>query len=80
MPPCTLESPCIRISGNSGYSRDGETVSLFVDRMDNVNNGNASSDELALQLWACHIPYYGGPLTDWKIAESSLGTMQVCRS
>ena len=75
MPPCTLESPCIRISGNSGYSRDGEAVSLFVDRIDNVSNGTVSSDELALQLWACHIPYYGGPLTDWKIAESPLGTL-----
>ena len=76
MTPCTLESPFIRISGNSGYSRNGETVSLFVDRVDNVSNGTFSSDELALQLWACHIPYYGGPLTDWKIAESPLGTLQ----
>ncbi len=76
MQPCTLESPSIRISGNSGYSRNGETVTLFVDRIDNVNNGTASSDELALQLWACQIPYYGGPLTDSKIAEYPLGTLQ----
>ena len=50
MQACTLESPSIRISGNSGYSRDGETVTLFVDRIDNVNTGTVSSNELALHI------------------------------
>lgn len=75
MPPSTVEHPAIRISGNSGYSRQGDTVSLFVDRIDNLNDAGIASGDLALQLWACQAPYNGGPLTGWKLAEHPLGTL-----
>jgi len=73
----TVEHPHIHISGNSGYSRHCDTVSLFADRIDNANSTNVSSDNLALQLWACQSPYYGGNLEGWKLAEIQLGPLQA---
>jgi hypothetical protein len=75
MPPSTVEHPYIRINGNSVYSRHGDTVSLFVDRIDNLNDAGITSGDLALQLWACETPYSGGPLTGWKLAEHPLGPL-----
>ena len=77
MNPSTVEHPHIHISGNSGYSRHGDAVSLFADRIDNTNSANVSSDNLALQLWACQSPYYGGYLAGWKLAEIQLGPLQA---
>ena len=77
MNPFTVEHPHIHITGNSGYSRHGDTVSLFADRIDNSNSMNVSSDNLALQLWACQSPYYGGNLAGWKLAEIELGPLQA---
>jgi hypothetical protein len=75
MSPSTVEHPYIRINGNSVYSRHGDTVSLFVDRIDNLNDAGITSGDLALQLWACETPYSGGPLTGWKLAEHPLGPL-----
>ena len=75
MSPSTVEHPYIRINGNSVYSRHGGTVSLFVDRIDNLNDAGITSGDLALQLWACETPYSGGPLTGWKLAEHPLGPL-----
>jgi hypothetical protein len=77
MHPNTVEHPHIHINGNSGYSRHGDTVSLFADGIDNANNVDVSSDNLALQLWACQSPYYGGDLAGWKLAELQLGPLQA---
>lgn len=76
MPPHTVEHPYIRINGNSGYSRHGDIVSLFVDRIDNENADDILSGDLAVQLWACETPYSGGRLTGWKLAEHQLGTLR----
>ena len=75
MPPNTVNHPNIRISGNSGYSRRGDIVSLFVDRIDNLNDAGITSGGLALQLWACPTSYSGGALTGWKLAEHQLGSL-----
>jgi hypothetical protein len=77
MPPSTVEHPYIRINGNSGYSRHGDMISLFVDRIDNLNVADITSGDLALQLWACGGPYSGGVLTGWKLAEHPLGPLQA---
>ena len=77
MIPHTVEYPFIRFNGNSGYSRHGDTVSLFADRIDNLNNAGITSGSLALQLWACQAPYTGGCLTGWKLAEFLLGVLQA---
>ena len=80
MPPCSVDHPYIRIEGKSVYSRQGEIVSLFVDRIDNLNDEDITSGDLALQLWACQAPFCGGPLTGWKIAEHLLGALQPNQS
>lgn len=73
----TIEYPFIRFNGNKGYSRDGDTVTLFADRIDNLNSTGITSGSLALQLWACPAPYDGGVLTGWKLAEFPLGVLQA---
>ena len=77
MYPNTVEHPYIHLNGNSGYSRHGDTVSLFADSIDNANDADVSSDNLALQLWACQTPYNGGNLEGWKLAEFQLGPLQA---
>jgi hypothetical protein len=77
MIPHTVEYPFIRFNGNSGYSRHGDTVSLFADHIDNLNSAGITSGSLALQLWACQAPYNGGSLTGWKLAEFLLGILQA---
>jgi hypothetical protein len=77
MTPHTVEYPYIKFNGNSGYSRHGDSVSLFADRIDNLNNADITSGNLALQLWACQTPYTGGDLTGWKLAEFPLGILQA---
>jgi hypothetical protein len=77
MSPHTVECPYLQFNGNSGYSRHGDTVSLFADRIDNLNNAGNTSGNLALQLWACQAPYTGGSLTGWKLAEFPLGFLQA---
>ncbi|MEZ5542161.1 MAG: hypothetical protein R3F42_08960 [Pseudomonadota bacterium] len=77
MPPHSVENACIHISGNSGYSRHGDTISLYAERIDNLNNSGITSGNLALQLWGCQGPYNGGALTGWKLAELNLGTLQA---
>jgi hypothetical protein len=77
MIPHTVEHPYIHFNGNSGYARHGDSVSLFADRIDNLNSSGVSSSELSLQLWACQAPYHGGPLTGWKLAEIPLGALQA---
>ena len=76
MTPHAVEYPYIRFAGSSSYSRHGDTVSLFVERIDNLNDAGAPSDNLCLQLWACQSPYTGGNLTGWKLAEFPLGVLQ----
>ena len=77
MTPHTVEHPYLQFNGNSGYSRHGDTVSLFADRIDNLNTAGITSRNLALQLWACQVPYTGGNLTGWKLAEFPLGNLQA---
>jgi len=77
MTPHTIEYPFIQFNGNSGYSRHGDTVSLFADRIDNLNSAGITSGSLALQLWACPAPYNGGVLRGWKLAELLLGILQA---
>ncbi len=77
MSPSKVEYPHIHINGNSGYSRFGDIVSLFADRIDNTNSMDVSSDNLALQLWACQSPYDGGNLAGWKLAEIQLGSLKA---
>ena len=75
-----VENAFIKFTGNSGYSRHGDTVSLYADRIDNLYDAGVTSGSLALQLWACQAPYAGGILTGWKLAESKLGTLEANRS
>lgn len=77
MTPHTVEHPYLQFNGNSGYSRHGDTVSLFADRIDNLNSAGITSGDLALQLWACQTPYTGGSLTGWKLAELLPGNLQA---
>jgi hypothetical protein len=77
MAPHTVEHPYLQFNGNSGYSRHGDTVSLFADRIDNLNNAGITSGNLALQVWACQAPYTGGNLTGWKLAEFQQGILQA---
>jgi|GEM_PF-3595787 len=77
MTPHTVEYPYIQFNGNSGYTRNSDTVSLFADRIDNLNNTGLTSGNLTLQLWACQAPYTGGSLTGWKLAELPLGVLQA---
>jgi len=77
MAPHTVKHPYLQLNGNSGYSRNGDTVSLFVDRIDNLNNAGITSGDLALQLWACQMPYTGGNLAGWKLAEFQPGILQA---
>ena len=51
MTPHTVENAFIQFKGNNGFSRHGDTVSLFADRIDNLNNSGVTSGSLALQLW-----------------------------
>jgi hypothetical protein len=77
MAPHTIEHPYLLLNGNSGYSRHGDTVSLFADRIDNLNNAGITSGNLALQLWGCQAAYTGGNLTGWKLAEFQPGILQA---
>ena len=77
MPPHIVENAFIKITGNSGYSRHGDIISLYADRIDNLNNAGLTSSSLALQLWACQEPYNGGSLTGWKLAELKLGRLET---
>jgi hypothetical protein len=76
MSPHIVENAFIKITGNSGYSRHGDFISLDVDRIDNLNNSGLTTGSLALQLWACQKPYDGGSLTGWKLAELMLGILE----
>jgi hypothetical protein len=76
MAPHTAEHPCIQFNGTSGYTRHGDEVSLFADRIDNPDNTGVTSGHLSLQLWACQSPYAGGELSGWKLAEFPLGVLQ----
>jgi hypothetical protein len=77
MNPDTIEHAFIRFSGDSGYSRHGDTVSLYADRIHNLYTSGVTSGSLALQLWACQAPYAGGHLTGWKLAELKLGILEA---
>ncbi len=77
MPPHSVANAFIQISGNSGYSRHGDTVSLYAERIDNLSNAGITSGSLALQLWACQEPYNGGNLAGWKLAELKLGILEA---
>jgi hypothetical protein len=77
MPPHTVEHPYLQLNGNSGYSRHDDTVTLFADRIDNLNSAGITSGDLALQLWACQSPYTGGSLTGRKLAEFLPGVLQA---
>ena len=77
MIPHTVEHPYIHFKGNSGYTRHGDRISLFADRIDNSADSGAPSSDLVLQLWACQAPYQGGPLSGWKLAELPLGVLQA---
>lgn len=77
MPPHSVENPFIRFSGNSGYSRHGDTVSLYADRIQNQYDSGVTSGSLTLQLWACPVPYTGGILAGWKLAELRLGILDA---
>ena len=61
MPPRSVDHPYIRIEGNSEYSRQGDIVSLFFDRINNLNVEGITSGDLALQLWACQSPLLWRP-------------------
>jgi len=76
MTPHTVEQSYIHFNGNSGYVRHGDTISLFADRIDNLNHAGVASGSLCLQLWACQSPYTGGNLTGWKLAELPLGVLR----
>jgi len=76
MTPHTLENAFIKFRGNSGYSRHGDTVSLFAERIENLDHSGITSGSLVLQLWGCPMPYTGGGLTGWKLAEWPLGILQ----
>jgi hypothetical protein len=76
MIPHTVEHPYIHFNGTSGYSRHGDTVSLFAERIENLNNAGVTSGNLSLQLWACQSPYTGGSLTGRKLAEFPLGVLR----
>ena len=52
-------------------------MSLFADRIDNLNSAVITSGSLALQLWACPAPCNGGVFTGWKLAELLLGILQA---
>jgi hypothetical protein len=75
MTPHTVEHPYIQLHGTSRYSRHGDTISLFAERIDNLNSAGGTSGNLALQFWACRSPYTGGALTGWKLADYPLGTL-----
>jgi hypothetical protein len=77
MTPHTVDNAFIKFTGNSGYSRHRDTVSLYADRIDNLYNSGVTSGNLALQLWACQTPYTGGSLTGWKLAELKLGMLEA---
>lgn len=77
MTPHTVEQPNIHFQGTSGYSRHGDTVTLFAERIENGSNTGVTSGSPVLQLWACRSPYTGGSLTGWKLAESALGVLQA---
>jgi hypothetical protein len=77
MYPHSIENAFIKFSGNCVYSRHGDTVSLYADRIDNLSNSCITSGSLALQLWACQAPYNGGNLTGWKLAELKLGILEA---
>ena len=77
MTPHTVEQAFIQFKGNSSYSRLGDTVSLYADRIDNLNNSGITSGSLALQLWACQAPFSGGSLTGRKLAELPLGILRA---
>jgi hypothetical protein len=76
MTPHTVENPYINFNGTSGYARHEDTISLFADRIDNLNHAGVASGNLCLQLWACQSPYTGGNLTGWKLAELPLGMLR----
>lgn len=75
MTPHSVELPYIVFNGATRYSRQGDVLSLFVDRIDNLSDEDFTSGNLCLQLWACQSPYSGGELTGWKLAELSLGVL-----
>ena len=77
MPAYSVENAFVQFSGNTGYSRHGDSVSLYADRIDNLNNSGLTSGSLALQLWACQAPYTGASLTAWKLAELKLGILEA---
>jgi hypothetical protein len=75
MTPRTVELPCIAFNGSTRYSRQGDTITLSADRIDNLDEAGVASADLCLQLWACQSPYSGGELTGWKLAEITLGVL-----
>jgi hypothetical protein len=77
MSPHSVENAFIQFSGNSGYSRHGDTVSLYAGHINNLSNSSITSGSLALQLWACQTPYNGGSLTGQKLAELKLGILEA---
>jgi hypothetical protein len=77
MYPHSVENGFIKFSGNSGYSRHGDTVSLYADHIDNLSSSSITSGSLAMQLWACQTPYNSGILTGHKLAELKLGILEA---
>jgi hypothetical protein len=75
MTPHSVELPYIAFNGSTRYARQGDMVTLFADRIDNLNDEGVTSAHLCLQLWACQSPYSGGELRGWKLAELPLGVL-----
>lgn len=67
----------ILMSGTFYYSAVGNVVTYGVDEVSNYRPNYTTSGTLVIQGWATSAPYYGnGPIVGYKLAESSIGTLQ----
>lgn len=75
-----LQAQRLDISGTGWYVRDGDFVTLGIDRIDHNYNpyGIYLSGQLYLQLWTCYTPYNGLQTSlGYKVAEAIIDPLVV---
>ena len=72
----TCNGANVDMYGSFSFVRSGSSVTLQVEYVENYDSAFSVSGTLALQLWATTSPFGGGTLTGYKLAETSLGTLQ----
>jgi hypothetical protein len=75
MVPSLARAQEIDMYGQFGLTRDGAIGTAYVQFIQNYRPRGTVSGTMGLQIWATALPYVGGTLVGFKMAEADLGTL-----